>query len=186
MDVIEIKIPFTEEELDKYFDAIEDYIFIVNVDESEYQGKALLNYIYNTSMQCDMKIKDYNENISNLLIEYIQTDKLLSIPALNILWIDILKNLIDGALPDENEQYKKFIVSFKDKHIDLVNELACILSSLKIFLMNVLVEEDIKAEDREIENIGNNDGYKVSYYFYSEFSPLSIIKICTDLFDKEQ
>ena len=93
MDVIEIKIPFTEEELDKYFDAIEDYIFIVNVDESEYQGKALLNYIYNTSMQCDMKIKDYNENISNLLIEYIQTDKLLSIPALNILWIDILKEI---------------------------------------------------------------------------------------------
>ena len=59
-------------------------------------------------MQCDMKIKDYNENISNLLIEYIQTDKLLSIPALNILWIDILKNLIDGALPDENEKRKEY------------------------------------------------------------------------------
>ena len=43
MQVIEINIPFTEEELDTYFDKIEEYVFVVNVDKSEYQGKALLN-----------------------------------------------------------------------------------------------------------------------------------------------
>jgi len=221
MQVIEINIPFTEEELDTYFDKIEEYVFVVNVDKSEYQGKALLNYVYNTNMQCDFKIENYNKAIEDLLIEYIQTDKLLSIPALNELWINIVRNRIDDFLPEKDEQYNRFIVTFKNNHIDLINELACILSSLKIFLMNVLIEAKIEAEDKEIENIGNNmislrenpyfwkllsdveklnfpyyhyphfesnsyDGYKISYYFYSEFSPLSIIKICTDLLKKEQ
>ena len=221
MDTIEIKIPLSDKELDKYFDTIEDYQFIIVLKASEYHGKSLLNYIYNTNMHCDFKTEQWGEELAELAEEYIKTDKLLSIPMLNTLWINLIRYHIDHNFQIKDETYRTFLVDFYEKHIDLVQKLAEVLSSLKIFLMNIMVEAEIEAEEKDVAPIGNNmislreepyfwqllsdldqlqipyayyphfestsyDGYKIAHYYYDEFSPLSVIKICCDLFDAEK
>lgn len=219
MDTIKVTLPFTEEQLDDYFDTIDQYYFLVNLSESEYGGKALLNYIYNTSMECDIEVNSYNEKLEELLVEYVQTDKLLSIPVLNDIWIDILHNY---AVSDQIEDpaYQRFILLFIQNNRKLVEELALVLSCLKIFLINIVVEDNIDGPVKEFELVKNNiislrngsnfwplfldldtlnlpycyypqfertvfDGYKISHYFYDEFTPLSLLRMCIEDVDLE-
>lgn len=219
MDTIKIKIPFTEEQLDDYFDTIDQYFFIVSLSESEYAGKALLNYIYNTSMKCDIEVNSYDEKLEELLVQYLETDKLLSIPTLNNIWIDILHNYtVCDSIDDP--AYQKFILMFIQNNRTLVEEIVQVLSSLKIFLINIVVEDNIQGDTKEFDLVKNNiislrngnnfwfllaeldslnlpyyyypqfertafDGYKISHYFYDEFTPLSLIRMCMEDVDLE-
>ena len=220
MNTIKIKIPFTEEQLDDYFDTIDQYYFIVSLSESEYTGKALLNYIYNTSMKCDIEVSSYNEKLEELLVQYLQTDKLLSIPTLNDIWIDILHNyVVCDAI--EDPAYQKFILLFIQNNQSLIDEIIQVLFCLKVFLINIAVEDDIKGDIREFNLVKNNivslrngnnfwlllteldslglsyyyypqfektafDGYKISHYFYDEFTPLSLIRMCIEEVNMEE
>lgn len=214
MDTIKVSLPFTEEQLDDYFDTIDQYFFVIDLSKSEYGGKALLNYIYNTNMKCDIEVSSYDEKLEELLVQYIQTDKLLSIPALNNIWIDILHNYAICD-PIDDPAYQKFILLFIQNNRNLVEEMALILSCLKIFLINIVTEDNIDGDTKEFDLVKNNiislrngnnfwlmlidldalslpyyyypqfektifDGYKISHYFYDEFTPLSLLRMCIE------
>lgn len=214
MDTIKISLPFTEEQLDDYFDTIDQYYFIVSLSESQYCGKALLNYIYNTGMKCDIEVSSYDQKLEELLIQYLQTDKLLSIPTLNNIWIDILHNyVVCDSINDP--AYQRFILLFIQNNRLLIEEIVQVLYSLKIFLINIAVEDNIHGDTKEFNLVKNNiislrngdnfwfllveldslnlsycyypqfektvfDGYKISHYFYDEFTPLSLLRMCIE------
>ena len=215
MEKMNIKIPFTEEELDKYFDTIEDYYFIISLKNSEYKDNKILNYIYNTGMTCDIDLSECEyEDIEKILLSYIKTNKIISIPSLNILW---LKIILSYALNEKTNDL--FISHFIKNNEEIILNLIEILYCLKIFLLNIIFEKTINAENKDIKDIGNNfislrddpefwevisiidnlelkyyfynqfeipcfDGYKIAHYFYDEFTPFCIIKLCSEIIEK--
>lgn len=53
-----ITIPFSDEQLDEYLNTLEDdkskIFYKINYKKSQYKGSRLLNYIYNSSLTCDL------------------------------------------------------------------------------------------------------------------------------------
>ena len=47
MKTIVTTLPLTDEQLDEYFDDIDQYYFGIDIDNSELEAKNILNYIYN-------------------------------------------------------------------------------------------------------------------------------------------
>lgn len=183
--IIATTIPLSENQLDEYFDSIEDFYFEIDLDKSEYEGKTFINYLYNAGMNCDVKINTYGEKLAELLKEYITTNKLISIPSLNKIWIDIICSY-SSKIKFENVEYNNFITKFINDQKELIDELITILFSLKIFLIAEAVEEHIVGEKSSSKNIQNNfislrndndfwimlekiDTLNPKYYEYEEF-----------------
>ena len=155
-DSIKKTIPFSEEDLDKYLENIKDYDFIIDVHNSKYKNKQLLNYIYNCEMNCDFEIINYDDEVELLLLEYIKDNKLNSIPRLNFLWIEILAYVLKI---DIQTNYMDFIENFSKNNALVVKELLSILKSLKLHLFQLFFDENGIIKDKENKNnnlIGNN------------------------------
>lgn len=155
METINTTIPLSEEELDKYFDNIENYFFNIDYQNINLKSEFIINYIYNSEMNCNITNLLFDKKLEKLLLEYITTDKLLSIDSINNLWIKILYYKI-GKLQLENLLEKNFIEDFIKNHDDLIQELLSILYCLKVFLVNVVFKEEIKAPNKTFSYIGNN------------------------------
>ena len=52
---VNVSLPFTNDELEKYFDDIESYFFHIDLDRSKYTGHKLLTYIYNSGMRANIQ-----------------------------------------------------------------------------------------------------------------------------------
>ena len=50
LEVVEISLPFTEDQLDEYFNNIENYYFIIDFNNSDLSANQMINYIYNSNM----------------------------------------------------------------------------------------------------------------------------------------
>ena len=70
------KIPFSDKELDTYFDDIESYFFHIDLDNSQYGGSKLLTYIYNSGMKANIESNHFSDKLEELLLEYIKTKPL--------------------------------------------------------------------------------------------------------------
>lgn len=155
-NIVKISIPLSEENLDKYLENIKDYYFIIDVQNSKYKNKQLLNYIYNCEMDCDLEIIDYNDEIESLLLDYIKDNKLNSIPKLNFLWIEILAYVLKI---DIQIDYMDFIEKFVKNNNFIIKELLSILKSLKLHLFQLFFDETGTIENKEIKDnnfVGNN------------------------------
>lgn len=141
MEYINTTIPFTDEQLDKYFDDIEAYYFLIDLDNSEYRGKQLLTYIYNSGMNASIVSDKFSDRLEEILVEYITTTKIVNIQSLNDIWIDILLYLNEHK-NFENNDYNKFIKNFITKHDNLVKELNAVLRSLKYFLITSIILDE--------------------------------------------
>ena len=142
MEYINTTIPFTDEQLEKYFDDIEAYYFLIDLDNSEYHGKQLLTYIYNSGMNASIVSDKFSDRLEEILVEYITTTKIINVQSLNDIWIDILLYLNEHK-SFENNDYNKFIKNFITKHDDLVKELNVVLRSLKYFLLtSIMLDEN--------------------------------------------
>ena len=155
----EIKIPLTEEELDLYFDDIEDYSFIVDFDKCEYTGKKMLNYIYNSGMFCELNLSQFDEKLEELLMEYIRFDRTVNIPVLNALWCRILTIYCGGDFGQIDEKQQEFINHFIKKHEDTVEELVIVLKSMEYQMAKIIAEGDGTFEqtpELKVKKIGVN------------------------------
>lgn len=153
---LKITIPFTDEELDKYFDDIEDYQFLVDVNGSAFRGKKLLTYIYNSGMSADILVDSFSEKLEELVLAYLQADVLVDIQVLDDICVDILEYFI-GKDAGASKEYEAFIRRFVEKHGDVLEETAIAIESLKTNLMGVAFgEKDESKADASFEKIGKN------------------------------
>lgn len=186
MNNIYTTIPLTEEELDKYFDNIENYIFIIDFKKIKLNEESILNYIYNSRMKCTFENIEFNEKLENILINYISTNKIISIDILNNIWIKILYFKINNKIDTKDNNEKEFIEKFTLKYSEYINELLSVLYCLKIFLINVIIRDKINAQEKTFNNIKNNfislrnndefwlllsslDSLELEYYNYKNF-----------------
>lgn len=157
------KIPFSDKELDTYFDDIESYFFHIDLDNSQYGGNKLLTYIYNSGMKANIESNHFSDKLEELLLEYIKTNKIISIQSLNDIWTTILLNRINVKdFNGNNSEYNNFINFFIEKHRDIVDELLSVSKGLKTFLLNMVIsDDDDSLPDEEIctktfKNVGQN------------------------------
>lgn len=162
MKRIETSIPFEDELLENYLNSEDDKSFyIIDFTNSEYKGSRFLNYIYNLNLKnFIVNFEKLNDNLSEVLVEYIKTNKILSIDIFNRIWVDIVrKHLFNRKC--QNPEYDTFLDNFIKNNKDLVNELSTILYSLKVFLLenmftdNFDVNEYLK-DSESFNNIGIN------------------------------
>lgn len=137
MDNIKTVIPLNEDELDKYFDDIDKHTFTIDFDRSEYRGKLFLNYIYNSSMYCNLVFTKLDDSVEEIMLEYIKYKRIFSIPTLDDMWSDVLSYLMKEEC--SNIEYQDFLQKFTNKNKDLVNELVSVLFSLKMHLVHLVV-----------------------------------------------
>lgn len=157
MNTIKTTIPLSEEDLDKYFDMIDKHEFVIDYAQSEYKGKQFLNYVYNSSMHCIIEFSDLNEDVAQLLVEYITYKKQLSIPTLDNMWNEIIATYLKNEPQDE--EYKAFVRRFIDTNKDLFDELISVLFCLKMHLINIAICDSGTiegCEDRTYTRLGEN------------------------------
>lgn len=157
MKKIHTIIPFKEEELDEYLDNTEKYYFILDFNKIDFNAETIINYIYNSRIKCSFENIIFNDKLEKLLLQYLFTNKILSIDTLNNLWIDILYYKLNNPEKiDINNEKQVFAKNFIINNSEIINELLSELYCLKIFLMNIVIEQNIEAEEKEFVNIGNN------------------------------
>lgn len=176
---IKTTLPFSDEELDTYFDDIESYFFHVHLDNSEYGGHQLLTYIYNSGMKANIESDHFSEKLEELLIEYVKTSKLVNIQSLNDIWITILLNRLGvQEYNGKDTAYISFIHSFIEKHADIIDELLTVLVALKKFLMVTAIssEEEFPSEENcphAFKSVGQNIvSLRSSVLFWDFFAKL--------------
>lgn len=160
-DSVLTALPFTEEQLDKYLDDMDKHSFYIEFSDCKLKGNKLLNYIYNSGMECDLHLTDFTSNdLEGFVKDYICTDKIVNIPAVNDIWCDILLYRIEKEIFDTNKEEKEFIERFYEDHGDLIDELFDILFSLKAHLIAAIVNDDdgmIEGkESRSMNEVGLN------------------------------
>lgn len=183
-EVIAIRtpLPLTEEQLDEYFNDMNSYFFCIEVDKTTLTAEQMINYIYNSNMNCDLNLHSYDQKLEDLLIAYIKTNKLLSIEVLNDIWVNIVRCYIK---PEYSNNFSdKNLVDFTEKMIskykDLIEELVDVLYNLKYFLYIIKAfekDKDENLETVEYKLIGNNFiSLRKAMSFYSIFIEFDEIK----------
>lgn len=161
MEEIQVSLPFSDEELDKYFDNIESYYFLIDLKNSSYKNSKILTYIYNSGMNCDILLDNFDCDLEELALEYVKTDKLMNLSSLNELWVTILIASINKSyFQTKNEEYKKFISDFISTHQDIINEILLMFTSLKSMLIKTLLNDidgdNEKKITKKFTQIGRN------------------------------
>lgn len=159
-EMIQTVIPLSEEELDRYFDSMEEQTFLLDYENSPYQGRKFLNYVYNSGMTCDLLLTSYTEALEDLLWDFIGYDKELDIPVLEDLWCEILSYNPDKE--KEDKELAAFCKHFRKAYSDQVAELSMVLKSSKKHMLYILADLDEEgriddAEERAYpEYVGKN------------------------------
>lgn len=162
--VVVTAFPLTDEQLDEYFENIEDYMFFVDLDPTELDARSILNYIYNSGMTCDIKIEEVTpENtrkLNELLIEYIKTNKLVYVDLLSELWGSICLHIMFPNLESPEPEVHAFVTQFIEKHEELAKEVTEAVASLYFHLLSLMIDGNTKqngfSKKKLSENIGAN------------------------------
>ena len=173
LKVINTSLPFSDEQLDEYFNNMDDYYFIIDINKSNLNTNQLINYIYNSDMKCDIDMNEYTDKLKEMLLSYIQTNKLINIRNLSELWCIIVEYKLDNSML-KDERLLKFVKEFINENEELIDELINVLYNLSIFLCRIKTEHKDKDENLETKRytlIKNNFiSLRKSIYFYDIFS----------------
>lgn len=157
-------LPFSDEELDKYFEEMEDYMFFIDLDKTDLDAHSFVNYVYNANITCDIKIDEVTpentEKLNELLLEYIKTDKLVYIDLLSELWGSACLHIIYPELTSPVEEIHIFITQFIEKNRELVEEVTTAVVSLYYYLLGMMIDRKENSggfpAKKLSENIGAN------------------------------
>ena len=137
-------LPLSDEQLDEYFENIEDYMFFIDLDPTELDARSTLNYIYNSGMTCDIKIDEVTpentKKLNALLLEYIKTDKLVYIDLLSELWGSICLHIMFPDLVSPEQEVHTFVTQFIEKNKELATEVTEALASLYYCLLSMMID----------------------------------------------
>lgn len=180
--VIRTPLPLNEEQLDEYFNNMDNYFFGIEVDDTTLAAEQTINYIYNSNMDCDLNLHQYDQKLEDLLLAYIKTNKLVDIPVLNTIWVEIVRCYIDTTYSNNigDKDFVDFIRKIIIDHKDIVEELTDVLYNLKFFLFGIKIfqeDKDKNLETVEYKLIGNNFiSLRKAIYFYNIFVEFDKIK----------
>lgn len=156
-NIVYISIPLVGEEVDKYYMKTQDYHFRIIVNESmTLTPKQFINYLANFNMKRFDLVLDSapDEYITELIKEYIKTNRQISIPIFNKIIINALE---DTIMHTKNPVNKDFI----DNNFELLNEIINVLYNLK-FATDIMIAGDeydnkiLKLEPVSSEQVGTN------------------------------
>lgn len=152
-----ISLPLVGEQVDKYYMKIQNYDFYIIVKDSmTLTPKQFINYIANINMQnCHLILDDApDEYVTELIKEYIKTNRQISIPIFNKIIINALE---DTIMHTKNPINKDFV----DNNFELLNEVINVLYNLK-FATDIMIAGDeydndiLKLEPASSEQVGTN------------------------------
>lgn len=186
MSVISTTAPISIENL-KLFFADKSTTYVIDYDNSSLQGQRLLTYLGNLDIPCDISAFDpTNASHAELLGDYLKTQSLVNIPALEQATIDCLfeyKHITDTT------HYRDFI----SKHEDDIAEWVCRLDSLTLYNMWCIESDDCKQWVKQHPEDGADATSHVNFvkllkyeHFYVYFSAVnqSNLKNYTTLFNE--
>jgi len=134
-NIIKTQIPFDDELLDKCLNDDDGSLYVIEFDKSQYKDVRFLNYIYNLELKnFIVNFQNLSTELSDILIEYITINKILSVDIFNRIWINVLEKHLFNKHYD-NEQYDAFLSEFINKNHNIIEELSIILCSLKSYLL---------------------------------------------------
>ena len=146
-----ISLPLSKEELSGYFGKFDQFQFIINYKKSFDNLKSnekILNYMANCGIVgAYLDNFKLDENLEDLLLEYIKFDQEVIIPALSEIWVSIV-----DLHPGDNQFFdislKEFIDKFRENHKDYVDEINTFFFSLSQALNNIIVPTDLELEEK--------------------------------------
>ena len=146
-----ISLPLSKEELSGYFGRFDQFQFIINYKKSFDNLKSnekILNYMANCGIVgAYLDNFKLDENLEDLLLEYIKFDQEVIIPALSEIWVSIV-----DLHPGDNQFFdislKEFIDKFRENHKDYVDEINTFFFSLSQALNNIIVPTDLELEEK--------------------------------------
>lgn len=148
-----ITLPFTESQLDQYFDNIQDYHFNIVYDKQTLSNKKFLNYVYNCNLNFSLFFDSFSD-IETLLNDYLIQDNIKSIELLNNIWISILGKYL--GLPIGLDEYQqKSIDLFIKNNESFINNIISVLGSLKYFFVKNVLGNNLDSDIKE-SPVGNN------------------------------
>lgn len=156
-NIVAISIPLVGEEVDKYYMKTQDYHFRIIVNKSmTLTPKQFINYLANFNMKHFDLILDSapDEYVTELIKEYIKTNRQVSIPIFNKIIINALEDII---MHTKNPVNKDFV----DNNFELLNEVINVLYNLK-FATDIMIAGDeydndiLKLEPASSEQVGTN------------------------------
>ena len=155
-ETIIIKLPLTEKEIEKYYLQNEKYFFKIKVKDSmELTPKQFINYIINIGLDCDLIINETPDTyITEIIKEYLMTNREVSIQILNKILINSLKDMI---MKTEYPMNKSLIDNNKEFLLEVIDTLVNLKFATEIMIAgNIYDNEILKLEPVKNNIIGNN------------------------------
>ena len=155
-ETIIIKLPLTEKEIEKYYLQNEKYFFKIKVKDSmELTPKQFINYIINIGLDCDLIINETPDTyITEIIKEYLMTNREVSIPILNKIIINALQDII---MKTEYPMNKDFIDNNKEFLLEVIDTLVNLKFATEIMIAGDIYDNEIlKLDPVENNIIGNN------------------------------
>lgn len=148
-----ISLPLTKEDLSQYLGKFDQFQFIVDYQKSfdNLQSNAkILRYLSNCGIVgAYLDNFKLDENLEDLLIEYVKFDQEAIIPALSEIWISIV-DLHPGDNQFFDNNLKKFVDKFRVNHKDYIDEINTFFFSLSQALNNIIVPTDKDLEEKVV------------------------------------
>lgn len=145
-NILETIAPISIENLKQYFED-KTITFVIDYENSKLRGNKLLIYLSNLDIPCDIKFSN-NDDISELVGEYLTCQNLVSVSS--------LESLVIQLLLEKRNIFPKTLFAMLEKHADKLQAWENILDSLplyNIFTLNVdQYKEDIIKNSEHDDN----------------------------------
>ena len=152
MNIIETIAPISIDKLKEYFNDKEK-IFLIDYDNSTLKNEKFLVYLSNLDLPCDLKFNNNDEDHLSLLIDYLKTKHIVSIPSLEQEALNVFLEM-KGV---ENFGYAEFI----EVHKEELQKILQLLESISLFnfycVNSDTFKKDIESrEHKSCDDLGHN------------------------------
>lgn len=165
MKIIETTTPISIDNLKIYFENKETS-FLIDYDNSSLKEEKFLIYLSNLELPCDIKFDKQNEDHMKLLLQYLKTKNLVSLPSLEKEALSVflqMKDFFDFG-------YSKFI----EENYEELNKILKLIESLCLYNFYCVESKTFKnyVEDREHKNCDELGLNFVNLIKYDDFNLL--------------
>lgn len=152
LDIINITLPLSDSDIEKYFGHFNEYYFRIDYGNSLDNLKTndkIYTYLENCGFN-NILLWDYifDKDFEKFLLKYVKQDRPITIPILSELWISILWKDIDNSM---NPKCLKFIKEFRKKYKQEIKDIKDLLYSINIYMEALIVKEN-----KDIQKIIDN------------------------------
>lgn len=135
MNTIETAVPISIENLKIYFENKET-LFKIDYDNSLIKGEKFLIYLSNLDLPCDIKfLKNKKEHLM-LLVDYLKTKHIVSLPSLEKECLDVFLEM----KKIENNNYSEFIL----ENEEILSETLNLIESLSLYNFYCIQSDEFK------------------------------------------